>query len=140
MIGIDASDAAIYAKQVIKNSNFKNILILNSKVEEVVDLPNGIQKVDIIISEWMGVCLYHESMLGTVLYARDKWLEKNGILFPDVVRLFLGGINDTKRRTTLINRWSFAYGFDLSRIRESMYKESFRCIVSPDQVFQFNYN
>ena len=27
---------------------------------------------DIIISEWMGYCLFYESMLDTVLYARDK--------------------------------------------------------------------
>ena len=29
-------------------------------------------QVDIIISEWMGYCLFYESMLDTVLYARDK--------------------------------------------------------------------
>jgi hypothetical protein len=36
-------------------------------MEEIV-LP--VQKVDIIISEWMGYCLFYESMLDTVLYAR----------------------------------------------------------------------
>lgn len=34
----------------------------------------GVDKVDIIISEWMGYCLFYESMLDTVLFARDKWL------------------------------------------------------------------
>ena len=46
---------------------------MKGKVEEVT-LPEGIEKVDIIISEWMGYCLFYESMLQTVLYARDKWL------------------------------------------------------------------
>lgn len=41
------------------------------KVEEVT-LP--VEKVDVIVSEWMGYCLFYESMLDTVLYARDKWL------------------------------------------------------------------
>ena len=41
------------------------------KVEEV-GLP--VEKVDVIVSEWMGYCLFYESMLDTVLYARDKWL------------------------------------------------------------------
>lgn len=45
--------------------------IIKGKVEEV-ELP--VEKVDIIISEWMGYCLFYESMLNTVLYARDKWL------------------------------------------------------------------
>ena len=31
-------------------------------------------KVDVIISEWMGYFLFYESMLDTVLFARDKWL------------------------------------------------------------------
>ena len=35
---------------------------------EEIDLP--VPKVDIIISEWMGYCLFYESMLDTVLYAR----------------------------------------------------------------------
>ena len=33
-----------------------------------------VEKVDIIISEWMGYCLFYESMLNSVLFARDKWL------------------------------------------------------------------
>lgn len=39
---------------------------------EEVELP--VEKVDIIISEWMGYCLFYESMLNTVIFARDKWL------------------------------------------------------------------
>lgn len=47
------------------------ITIFKGKVEET-ELP--IDKVDIIISEWMGYCLFYESMLNTVIFARDKWL------------------------------------------------------------------
>lgn len=47
------------------------ITIFKGKVEET-ELP--VDQVDIIISEWMGYCLFYESMLNTVIYARDKWL------------------------------------------------------------------
>lgn len=47
------------------------VTIIKGKVEEV-ELP--VDHVDIIISEWMGYCLFYESMLNTVIYARDKWL------------------------------------------------------------------
>lgn len=47
------------------------ITLIHGKVEEV-ELP--VEKVDILISEWMGYFLFYESMLDTVLYARDKWL------------------------------------------------------------------
>jgi hypothetical protein len=37
---------------------------------EEVELP---EQVDIIVSEWMGFYLVHESMLDSVLFARDKY-------------------------------------------------------------------
>lgn len=46
---------------------FAVITLIKGKVEEV-SLP--VEKVDIILSEWMGYCLLYESMLNTVLYAR----------------------------------------------------------------------
>lgn len=47
------------------------IEILQGKIEDI-ELP--VEKVDIIVSEWMGYFLLYESMLDTVLFARDKWL------------------------------------------------------------------
>jgi type I protein arginine methyltransferase len=38
------------------------------------DLELPVDKVDIIISEWMGYFLLYESMLDTVIYARNKYL------------------------------------------------------------------
>ena len=54
------------------------ITLVCGKVEEVT-LPDGIEKVDIIVSEWMGYCLFYESMLNTVIYARDKWLVTDSV-------------------------------------------------------------
>ena len=49
------------------------ITLIRGKVEEI-ELPDEFPKVDIIISEWMGYCLFYESMLNTIIFARDKWL------------------------------------------------------------------
>ena len=76
--GIEFADIADYAKEIIKKINLSDkITIFKSKVEETT-LP--VDKVDIIISEWMGYFLLYESMLDTVLYARDKWLTKDGYI------------------------------------------------------------
>ena len=56
------------------------ITLVHGKVEEVT-LPDGMETVDIIVSEWMGYCLFYESMLNTVIYARDKWLVIDSSLF-----------------------------------------------------------
>lgn len=42
---------------------------------EDIELP--VEKVDVIISEWMGYALLYESMLNTVLVARDKYLVRH---------------------------------------------------------------
>lgn len=66
------------------------------QVEEI-QLP--VEKVDCIISEWMGYFLFYESMLDTVLYARDKWLVPGGIILPDKATLSLVGIEDGEYRS-----------------------------------------
>lgn len=75
---LEFADIADYAEMIVKKNGLsEKITIIKSKVEEAV-LP--VEKVDIIISEWMGYFLLYESMLDTVLYARDKWLVKDGLV------------------------------------------------------------
>jgi protein arginine N-methyltransferase 1 len=77
---------------VAANGMSDKITLLQGKMEEVV-LP--FPKVDIIISEWMGYFLLYESMLDTVLYARDKYLNREtGLIFPDKATIFMAGIED----------------------------------------------
>lgn len=54
-------------------------------MEDLETLPDGIPYVDIIVSEWMGYCCIYESMLDSVLIARDKFLRKGGtiVVHPD---------------------------------------------------------
>ena len=83
VIGVDMSSIVDYAKKIVADNGLSDIVtIIRGKVEEI-ELP--VPKVDIIISEWMGYCLFYESMLDTVLYARDKWLVEGGLMFPDKV-------------------------------------------------------
>lgn len=56
--------------------------MFNCKIEDFKP-PAGDEKVDIIVSEWMGFYLLHEGMLDSVLLARDRFLKPGGLLFPD---------------------------------------------------------
>jgi len=70
VIGIECAHIADKAKIIVKDNNFSEVIeIVKGKVEEV---ELSVDKVDIIISEWMGYFLLYESMLDTVLIARDK--------------------------------------------------------------------
>lgn len=43
--------------------------------------------VDVLVSEWMGYCLLYESMLSSVLYARDQFLKPGGAILPDTATM-----------------------------------------------------
>lgn len=134
VIGVDCSAIIGYAKEIVKENNLAHIITLvKGKVEEV-ELPDGIEKVDIIISEWMGYCLFYESMLDTVLYARDKWLTPEGLLFPDKCSLYVCGIEDRQYKDEKINWWSDVYGFNMSAIRKVAILEPLVDVVDPKQV------
>jgi hypothetical protein len=76
-----------------------------------------IVQVDIIISEWMGYFLLYESMLNTVLFARDKWLAPGGMILPDKAVLHVVAIEDEEYRREKIDFWEDVYGFDMSPIK-----------------------
>jgi len=75
VIGVDMSNILDQAKVIVKANGFEDqIHLVKGKLEEVdLGLAEG-EKVDIIISEWMGYFLLYESMLDTVLMARDRYL------------------------------------------------------------------
>lgn len=135
VIGIDMSSIVGYAEEIIASNNLSSVItLIRGKIEEV-ELPDGITEVDIIVSEWMGYCLLYESMLNSILYARDKWLNKQtGLLFPDKCQLYICGIEDKKYRDEKINWWYNVYGFDMSCIRKVAIKEPLVDSVDNRQV------
>ena len=97
VIGVDMSSIIDKANEIVQaNGLSSKITLLQGKMEEV-EMPrqhmnNG--KVDIIISEWMGYFLLYESMLDTVLYARDQYLLEGGKIFPDKATIYMAAIED----------------------------------------------
>jgi protein arginine N-methyltransferase 1 len=76
------------------------ITLVKGKLEDT-ELP--IKQFDIIISEWMGYFLLYESMLDTVLEARDRYLKPGGLIFPDHATLYIAAIEDQEYKEEKIN-------------------------------------
>ncbi|XP_072915919.1 protein arginine N-methyltransferase 1-like isoform X3 [Hemitrygon akajei] len=132
VFGIECSSISDYSEKIIKANHLDNIIVIfNGKVEEV-QLP--VDKVDIIISEWMGYSLFYESMLNTVIFARDKWLKPGGLMFPDRATLYIVAIEDRQFKDFKIHWWEDVYGFDMTCIRNVAIKEPLVDIVDPKQV------
>lgn len=130
--GVDCSNIIEHAKVIVHDNGLDNVVtMIFGKVEEV-ELP--VEKVDVIVSEWMGYCLFYESMLDTVLFARDKWLKPGGILFPDKACLYVTAIEDKKYKDEKIHWWDSVYGFNMSNIRKVALKEPLVDVVEPQQI------
>ena len=56
---------------------------------------------DIIISEWMGYFLLRESMLDSVLVARDKFLKPGGALYPSHANMYMTAIQSHQAQQRL---------------------------------------
>lgn len=84
---------------------------------EEIELP--VPKVDVIVSEWMGYFLLYESMLDTVIYARDKWLieDGTGVLFPDKAVMYICAVEDGIVKQDRVDFWNNVYGFDMTPIQ-----------------------
>ncbi|CRK19729.1 Protein arginine N-methyltransferase 1 like protein [Verticillium longisporum] len=121
VIGVDMSTIIHKAREIVEvNGLSDKITLIQGKMEEV-QLP--FPKVDIIISEWMGYFLLYESMLDTVLYARDTYLNKDGLIFPDKATIFAAGIEDGEYKDEKIGFWDNVYGFNYSPLKATALSE-----------------
>ncbi|KAM7352805.1 arginine methyltransferase 8 [Cochliomyia hominivorax] len=107
---VEASNLAKIALKVMEDNNLTStVKVVHSKIEEFI-LPPSAEKVDIIISEWMGFYLLHEGMLDSVLYARDTFLKPNGLLFPSEATIYVAPCS----MPSLFDYWEDVDGFCLS--------------------------
>lgn len=77
---VDQSEIIYQAMEIAQTNNFKNIKFVKGRLEDV-KFPTD--KVDVIISEWMGYFLLFEGMLDSVIYARNNYLKPGGLLLPN---------------------------------------------------------
>ncbi|KAL8828090.1 MAG: hypothetical protein Q9191_002788 [Dirinaria sp. TL-2023a] len=140
VMAVDMSTIIHKAKEIVDvNGMSDKITLIQGKVEEI-ELPYS--KVDIIISEWMGYFLLYESMLDTVLFARDKYLKAGGLIFPDKASIYMTAIEDGQYKEEKIGFWDNVYGFDFSPLKPSALSEPLvdtvemkACVTNAARVF-----
>ncbi|CAH8355518.1 unnamed protein product [Eruca vesicaria subsp. sativa] len=112
---VDASDIAVQAQEVVKANGLSDkVIVLHGRVEDVeID-----EEVDVIVSEWMGYMLLYESMLGSVITARDRWLKPGGLILPSHATLYMAPISHPDRYSHSIDFWRSVYGIDMSAMMQ----------------------
>ena len=111
---VDGSmDIGSVTTDLIKTNDLQGkISVIIGKIEDI-ELP---EKVDVILSEWMGTFLLFEFMIDSVLFARDKWLKPSGVIWPSNAQLFIAPCSAKKIYEEKVTVWKNQYGFDFSPV------------------------
>ncbi|XP_069660190.1 protein arginine N-methyltransferase 3 isoform X2 [Haliaeetus albicilla] len=132
VIGVDQSEIVYQAMDIIRLNKLENIITLVKGRIEEVDLP--VEKVDVIISEWMGYFLLFESMLDSVIYAKDKYLAEGGSVYPDICTISLVAVGDMNKHVDKLLFWDDVYGFDMSCMKKAVIPEAVVEVLDPNTL------
>ena len=139
VVAIDASDVHVQAREIVELNGFGNIInVVHGKVEDLIasnslPLEEG-ERVDIVISEWMGYALLYETMLPSVMAARNQFMDKShGTMWPNKSNMFIEGATDSR-----IDYWDNVYGVNMipmkSKVVNELRKEASVEVVDKETV------
>ena len=131
VVGVDgAKHIAEVARQNIKHNGFdesgtNQIKIVHGKLEDIAgEIPGA--PFDVLVSEWMGYGLLFESMLDTVLVARDRFLKPGGAVLPDIATIHIAGFD---RAATDFPFWDAPYGFKMPEISKQLHEGALKSAI-----------
>lgn len=118
---VDQSDIIYQAMEIAQTNKFSNIKFVKGRLEDV-KLP--VEKVDVIVSEWMGYFLLFEGMLDSVIYARKNYLKEGGLLMPNRCTISLAGYGCEERYNNFIKFFDNVYGFEMKCMLKNILREA----------------
>jgi type I protein arginine methyltransferase len=103
VFAVEYTDMAKHARNLVQSNGLSDVIeVIQSSVEDL-QLPC---QVDIIVSEWMGYILLRESMLDSVIRARNRWLKPGGAMFPSHATMYLSTISYEDDREGKVGEYS----------------------------------
>ncbi|KAL6113532.1 prmt3 [Pungitius sinensis] len=132
VIAVDQSEIIYQAMDIVRSNQLEDkITLIKGRIEDI-KLP--VETVDIIISEWMGYFLLFESMLDSVLYARDLYLADGGSVYPDLCNISLAAVGDASKHREHIAFWDDVYGFNMGCMKKAVVPEAVVEVVKDDTL------
>lgn len=134
----DDDDAVEECRSATSEDEAKNEDDNNASIKSSCKQQQSSKVVDVIISEWMGYFLLRESMLDSVIRARDMFLKpKSGILLPSHATMLIAPIMNDDHHSMILQEyregmddWKYyltnlkkKYGVDMGVLSEEYDKE-----------------
>ena len=132
VIAVDRSPFIATAKNIAIKNGFDNI-------DFYYDDHQSLQlneKVDVIVSEWMGHCLFYEAMLEPLLTIRDRYLAKDGVMIPAEVSLHAGLVCDEDLLEDLSFLRDKPYDLDFSAIAHVPFQQTDLVTLDPESLLE----
>eukprot|EP00931_Biecheleriopsis_adriatica_P116477 TRINITY_DN92115_c0_g1_i1.p1 TRINITY_DN92115_c0_g1~~TRINITY_DN92115_c0_g1_i1.p1 ORF type:complete len:657 (-),score=126.19 TRINITY_DN92115_c0_g1_i1:41-2011(-) len=127
---IEASPMADVIRELANANGWSDrVVVVNKILQDIRDeVP---EKVDCILHETLGTCLFAERGIETVCVARDRFLKPGGRLFPAFVTFCLAPFEDKRMHQAVavraLNLWTSTdfHGVDVSRMAARARQEHF---------------
>lgn len=124
VIAVDNSDIIKQAREIVELNGYSHVVTcVRGKCEDLIAnnaLPLDGKTVDIIVSEWMGYALFFETMLPSVMVARDALMTpETGSMWPNKANIFIEGSNESER----LDYWNDVHGLSMTPMKERMISE-----------------
>ena len=132
---VEATTVAVVAQGLAAANGAAEIVqVIQGDIMEV-ELP---ERVDVIVSEWLGGFGIDEGMLAPVIAARDRWLKPGGVMIPRSVTAWTALVNDQYTGEMVEFLRDNPYGLRLDAlaemtVNEIFYSGTFRHLAAGDR-------
>jgi protein arginine N-methyltransferase 1 len=132
---VERTTVAVIAQELAAANGVADIVrVIQGDVMEI-ELP---ERVDVIVSEWLGGFGIDEGMLAPVIAARERWLKPGGSMIPSSVTAWAGLVDDHHLGETVRFLREDPYGLRLDgliemTVNEIIYSGSFRHLGADDR-------
>src|SRR5271166_6407703 len=95
---VEQTSIAVLAQELATANGVADVVRVVQDDVTQIELP---ERVDVIVSEWLGGFGIDEGMLPPVVTARDRWLKPGGVMIPDSVTAWVALVHDRYLAETL---------------------------------------
>ena len=139
-----AGAARVYAVEQTSIAVLAQELAAENRVEDIVRVIHGDvmdieppERVDVVVSEWLGGFGIDEGMLVPVITARDRWLKPGGAMIPRSVTAWAALVHDRYLADMVSFLRDMPYGLRLDdlvekTVNEILYSGTFRHLAAGD--------
>ncbi len=132
---VERTTVAVLAQELAAANGLADVVhVIHGDIVDI-ELP---ERVDVIVSEWLGGFGIDEGMLAPVIVARDRWLKPGGTMIPGSVTAWAGLVHDRHLGETVGFLQDDPYGLRLDglvemTLNEIIYSGTFRHLTEGDR-------